>query len=338
MEKKRPNWRKRVLWSVSITILLLIGTVIGYGVYLTDQAKKAADQAHQELDRGELSDKREKNITPGMDNISVLFVGVDDSETRADQGNPRSDALILATFNAENKSVKLLSIPRDSYVYIPVEGKKDKITHAHAFGGINATVETVEEALDIPVDYYVRLNFEAFTEVVDSLDGIYYDVPFDIQEQNSKDEQNAIYIEEGLQHLDGEEALALARTRKYDSDLERGKRQVEIVKAIFSKATTITSVSKYDDIIRSVGNNMKTNLSFDQMLSFRDFALDKDVKFESLQLEGQGVYINQVYYFQLEDENVKDVQLELKHHLGIEPSNISTLANTKEVRSINKEG
>lgn len=337
MEEKNRSLKKRILWTVSITLLILVGAVISYGIYLTDQAKDAANKAHEQLERGNKSEKRENIIDPGVDNTSILFVGVDDSETRADE-NPRSDALILATFNSANKSVKLLSIPRDSYVYIPVEGKKDKITHAHAFGGIDATVETVEKALNIPVDYYVRLNFDAFTEVVDSLGGIDFDVPFDIQEQNSKDERNAIFIEEGVQHLDGEEALALARTRKYDSDLARGKRQMELVKALFSKATTISSVSKYDDIIDSISNNMKTNLTFKQMLAFRDYVLGKNVEFETLQLDGQGVYINQVYYYQLEDENVNNVSLELQHHLGIDPPNANTFAETKEDYPTKQEG
>src|SRR6185437_5621524 len=94
------------------------------------------------------SEIREAKVEPKNDNVSILFIGVDDSDARH-QGdrNSRSDALLVATLNLENKSVKLVSIPRDSYVYIPKVGYRDKINHAHAFGGTQATIETVEGLL-----------------------------------------------------------------------------------------------------------------------------------------------------------------------------------------------
>src|SRR5690606_21377009 len=108
-------------------------------------------------------------------------------------------------------------------VYIPEVGYNDKINHAHAFGGPKATIETVEQLLDVPVDYYVKLNFHAFTEVVDVIGGITAEVPYELWESDSNDKKNAIHLLPGEQLLNGEQALALARTRKYDSDIERGK-------------------------------------------------------------------------------------------------------------------
>ena len=129
----------------------------------------------------------------------------------------------------------MVSIPRDSYVYIPERGKKDKITHAHAYGGTEATIETVEELFDIPVDYFFKLNFNAFIDVVDALGGIMVDVPITVSEMDSNDNKNAIHLEKGFQKLNGEEALALARTRKIDNDIERGKRQQLVLKPLLIK-------------------------------------------------------------------------------------------------------
>ena len=84
----------------------------------------------------------------------------------------RTDALILTTFNVKDKSVKMVSIPRDSYVYIPEKGKKIKLHMPMSYGGTGPTIETVEELFDIPVDYFVKLNFNAFIDVVDALGGI----------------------------------------------------------------------------------------------------------------------------------------------------------------------
>ena len=85
--------------------------------------------------------------------------------------------------------------------------KRDKITHAHVYGGTEATIETVEELFDIPVDYFFKLNFNAFIDVVDALGGIMVDVPITVSEMDSNDNKNAIHLEEGFQKLNGEEAL-----------------------------------------------------------------------------------------------------------------------------------
>ena len=129
--------------------------------------------------------------------------------------------MLVATFNRKANSINLLSIPRDSYVYIPEVGYKDKINHAHAFGGPVSTIETVEELLEIPIDYYVKINFDAFIEIIDALGGIDMYVPITFTEQDSMTGAGAISLNEGYQHLNGEETLALARTRKIDNDLER---------------------------------------------------------------------------------------------------------------------
>lgn len=158
------------------------------------KAETAANQSFEKVDR-EISEKRQAKVEPVEDNVSILFIGVDDSEQRG-QGaeHSRSDALVLATLNNEAKTVKLVSIPRDSYVYIPYKDREDKITHAHAAGGTLATIETVEELFDIPVDYYVRMNFNAFIEVVDAFGGIEVDVdlPYAFYEKDENDEKQFI--------------------------------------------------------------------------------------------------------------------------------------------------
>src|SRR5690606_9437088 len=155
----------------------------------------------------EMSDLREEQVEPLHDNISILFIGVDDSEARdQDDHNIRSDALVLATLNNEDKSIKLVSIPRDTYTYIPDAGYEDKITHAYALEGPSSTIESVEELLEVPVDYYVRMDFQAFIEVVDSLGGIEAEVPYDLEEKDENDIHGAIVLKEGLQELNGSEA------------------------------------------------------------------------------------------------------------------------------------
>ncbi len=240
-EPKKAKGSSKLGLFLKITLILATSALIcvtAYGVYLTKKAEYAVNSAYEVVENREVSEKREVKVEPVKDNVSILFVGVDDSETRG-QGaeGSRSDALMLATLNNKTKTIKLLSIPRDSYVYIPYVGYKDKINHAHAYGGTLASIETIEELLDIPVDYYVRMNFNAFIEVVDALGGIEAEVPYAMLEKDEFD-RNTVSLQPGLQTLNGQQALALARTRKQDNDIERGKRQQEILKAIITKTAS----------------------------------------------------------------------------------------------------
>lgn len=194
--KKGRSKKKRLLWFLLIPLLIVALGAGGYSFHIYSKAKSVLNNAYAELGRGEKSSKREKAVKPMTDNISVLIMGVDESDIREkDYGKAtRTDALLLATINKNDKSVKLVSIPRDSRVYIKSRDKYDKITHAHVFGGVDSTIDTVENFLDVPVDYYVKFNFKSFIKIVDSLGGITVDVPVEFTEQNSKDEADAIHL------------------------------------------------------------------------------------------------------------------------------------------------
>lgn len=222
----KKSFKKKLIYALLIVIAVIITSGSAYAYHLYSTAEKLVEDNHESTGReNETSQVRTEKVNPIEDNVSILFIGIDE---RDPSEQSRSDALILATFNKAEKSIKLLSIPRDSYMYIPAVERYTKVNHAHAYGGPLASIETIEEFFQIPIDYYVRLNFDAFVDVVDALDGIYYDVPFQISEMDSNDQADAIQLEEGYQQINGEEALALARTRKYDSDVQRGVRQQEI--------------------------------------------------------------------------------------------------------------
>ena len=238
--------------------------------------------------------------------------------------NSRSDALLVATLNNKEKSVKLVSIPRDSYVYVPGRGRNDKITHAHAFGGVPGTIETVEGMLDIPIDYYVKMNFNAFIEVVDALGGIEAEVPYKLTELDENDKRT-VHLEPGMQQLNGKHALALARTRKLDNDIERGKRQQMLLKSIMRQATSIKSVTKYGDLIDAVGDNMKTNMTFSEMKSFFEYAKGGMPDVETINISGMDDMSTGVYYWLPDEEGLEQLKFDLQNHLEVSPS--SSLVN-----------
>lgn len=332
--KKKGSSKFRLFLKVSMLLTLsLVICATAYGVYLTKQAEHAADNAYEVIEDREMSDQREVKVEPAQDNVSILILGVDDSEKR-DQGadNSRTDALLLATLNNKTKTVKLVSIPRDSYVYIPHIGYNDKINHAHARGGTLASIETVEELFDIPIDYYLRVNFNAFIDIVDALGGIEAEVPYAMLEKDEFD-RNTVNLQPGLQTLGGREALALARTRKQDNDIERGKRQQEIIQAIASKAASFTSISKYDDILSAVGNNMKTDMTFTEMKSFFSYLTNGMPRIDTLTLEGYDDMSTGVYYYKLDEEALEETSHILKSHLGLTPESTNISGTSSQSNS-----
>lgn len=315
VRRKKRRLRKWPFF-VLIPLLLLLG-VFGYGAYLYTKADTVMSESYED-DGREKSPLRDAMVDPTIDNVSVLIMGVDANEHRDNAENARTDALLLATFNKDDKSVNLVSIPRDSYVYIPEVGRQDKINHAHAFGGPRTTIETVEHLLDIPVDYYVKLNFHAFVEVIDALGGVEVEVPYEFKESNSMDKRDSIHLKPGLQELNGEEALALARTRKLDSDVERGKRQMEIIKAVVDKAVSVNSILNYDDLLVAVGDNMTTNMTFSDMKTFISYGSSlTSNKITTHTLEGYDYQPGSIYYYALDEAALEETKTELQTHLEI---------------------
>lgn len=334
--KPKKNKKKiRIIISAILFVLLIGG---GYTWFLVNKASSAVRNAAHDLARGDKSDLRDKAVKPITNNVSVLIMGVDESDVRGKEYGEaiRTDALLLATFNKDSKTVKLLSIPRDTYTYIPIEKKKDKITHAHAFGsakngkngGPQASIDAVEKLMNVPVDYFVKFNFKSFIKIVDDLGGVEVDVPVEFTEQDSNDNAEAIHLEKGVQKLNGEEALALARTRHIDSDAMRGQRQQLVIEAILKKLTSVGSVTKVGNIIDDINGQFVTNLTFDDMLSFYKYGSDSEI--EKLQIQGDDCYMakgddtcsksaggGRTYYYNPDKKELANVTNELRTHLGL---------------------
>ena len=208
--------------------------------------------------------------------FSILLIGIDAIDGIEETG--LADSLILATFNPKNLSITMTSIPRDTYVPIPYFNyAKDKITHSNN-GGTNAVVSAVENLFDLEIPYYVKVNFSAVVELVDTLGGIEVDVPISFEEQNSRRQfgDNLIKVEKGRQILDGEQALALARHRKTlaAGDLGRANNQQLIIEGIINQSLTeMDTVNEFLSLLNVLGNNIETNLTVNDMTAFAQYLL-----------------------------------------------------------------
>ncbi|CAM4114456.1 LCP family protein [Bacillus paramycoides] len=333
-KKNKRKYKKTTIISVLLGVLLFGG--VGYGTYVYMKTSNIVQKSNLNLARGEKSNLREKAVKPITHNVSILIMGIDENQERQKEYNGafHTDALLLATFNKDDKTVKLTSIPRDTYTYVPIEKKKDKITHAYGSGfvkngkdgGPQASVEAVEKLLQVPVDYFVKFNFGSFIKIVDGLDGVEVDVPVEFTEQNSKDEPDAIHLKKGVQKLTGEEALALARTRHIDSDAMRGQRQQLVIEAILSKLKSVGSITKLEKMVEAVDGDFKTNLALEDMLSFYKYGLDCPV--EKIQLAGDDLYLpngpngQRVYYYNPNKTDLQNLSNTLRTHLGLSEKRI----------------
>ncbi|WP_210367186.1 LCP family protein [Bacillus sp. REN3] len=320
--KKKKRRRRNLL----IFLIVLFLSAISFSGYLLFQTYAVAKDSYQELKgREEKSKLREEPVYISSDPFSVLLLGIENYTDENDHG--RSDTIMLATFNPDKQTMKLVSIPRDTLVSIP-EYKEDKINHAYSIGGKEMVIETVEGFLDIPIDYYVTVNFKGFTNIVDTLGGVTVDVPFDFNDINRN--WDRFYFYEGTQKLSGEEALVYARMRKQDprGDFGRNERQRQIVTGVIDQLSSPKTLLKIDDIASEIGNNIETNMRVKEALAFRKKYPDfNSSAIEQLELKGYDNYINSVYYFSVDPENLNELTTELKSHLELE-TEIQTDANS----------
>ncbi len=226
--------------------------------------------------------------------FTILLIGVQSTKDGLDKNAAfNGDALTLITFNPTTLNATMLSIPRDTYVPIMCFKNhiENKITHA-GWNGESCIISTIENFTGIDIDYYMKINFKGVVKLVDALGGVEVDVPYSFCEQDSNRDfgKHTIYLEKGLQTLNGEEALALSRNRKYHSqcaakwntgarnDFIRGQNQQLVINAIANKMKTINSLNQIYKIMDTISNNIDTNLTTNQILSFYDVGKDMLLK------------------------------------------------------------
>ena len=240
----------------------------------------------KEMENQDITLTSNKSLT---EPFTILLMGVD-SEIDGLNANAsfNGDTLMLITFNPKTLNATMFSIPRDTYVPIACNNNRYAKINSSAAYGTSCVIDTVEELTDITIDYYVKINFKGVVDLVDALGGIEVDIEapdFNYNhgvncggrfcEQNSDRDTSAsgmIYLDPGLQTINGEEALAYARCRHLylQSDIDRNRHQQQVVEAIAKKAASLDSLSKIEEILNAVTKNITTNMSSEQILSFYD--------------------------------------------------------------------
>lgn len=273
-----------------------------YDILFNDEFKNIDSDLEVKYEYSEELDKIESAITSNKklnEPFSILLIGVDSISEKLNANQAfNGDTLMIITFNPHTLNATMFSIPRDTYTEIACKnGKKNKI-NTSAYYGTSCVIDTVETLTDIDIDYYVKINFKGVVNLVDALGGIDVDVPYAFCEQNSNRQwgKNTIFVEKGLQHLNGEQALALSRNRHNNSgrceakytfgnrnDFVRGQNQQLVVTGMAKSIKNINSIKKFYNILDTISNSIDTNLDKDKLLSFYEVIKNMLMKLSSTQ-------------------------------------------------------
>lgn len=303
--------RKWVLWLLAILILL----PSAYLLYTYQSIKSTAVRIYEEREPSpvvptfvhdrttiQVGEKNMKDADP----FTVLVLGVD--QRPYDRG--RSDVMILMAVNPAKGSVLIFNIPRDTRTDIVGHGTVDKINHAYAFGGVEMSISSVENFLQFPIDYYIKVDMEGFSSIVDSLGGVTVD-------NHMRFEYAGYDFDQGKLNLNGEEALAFSRMRFEDpkGDLGRNERQREVLKGILNKLIRISTVFKLESLLDNIGNSVKTDISFEEMKMFVTEYRQKLKKVEQVEIAGHGQKMNGIWYYIVGDQEREKITSTLQAYM-----------------------
>ena len=269
MRKKKKMNKGLKIFLIILLVLVII--IVGLGVAgYTFVNGKIGKMQKENIDTTAVGINEEtKQELKGYRNIALL--GIDSRADDYGLGN-RSDCMMIASINQETNEIKLISVYRDTYVYVTENGTKrlDKITHAYSYGGSQNTLKSLNEAMDLNITEFVTVNFDAVIAAVDSLGGVYIDIDeteikyvndyIDATSESSGVKSSHI-THSGRQKLDGVQAVSYTRVRyTAGGDYKRTERMRTVVEAMLSKAKTL-GVGQLNSFADTILPKIRTNIS-----------------------------------------------------------------------------
>ena len=269
-ERKKKKMNKGLkIFLIILLILFIIVAGLGVAGYTFVNGKRGKMQK-ENIDTTAVGISEEtKQELKGYRNIALL--GIDSRADDYGLGN-RSDCMMIASINQETNEIKLISVYRDTYVYVMENGTKrlDKITHAYSYGGAQNTLKSLNEAMDLNITEFVTVNFDAVIAAVDSLGGVYIDIDkseikyvndyIDATSESSGVKSSHI-THAGRQKLDGVQAVSYTRVRyTAGGDYKRTERMRTVVEAMLSKAKTL-NVGQLNSFADTILPKIRTNIS-----------------------------------------------------------------------------
>ena len=327
------------LFAFIFLILAISITVFSYEIFSASQKIFLADKKQGSIVKqfGELVFNPTKELKGEENNrVNILFLGIGGE---GHHGGELTDTIMIASIKPDEKEAALLSFPRDMYVQIPETNINTKINAIKIFGdkstkenGIDLIKEVAQEISGLDIHYYIQLDFQGFTKVIDDLGGIDIYLETDINDPtypNFNRGYDPFYIKKGWHHLDGATALKVARSRHSKmGDFDRIQRQQIIIKS--TKQKVFEKYEKFDiitfkNILDSLSDNMKTDIQLKELPRF--YKIAKEIKNHkiSAQTIDTKTYLNRThvgmgYTLQAKDSSYSQIKDLSKNIFDIEIS------------------
>jgi len=254
--------RKKILlgFGITLAVLIVVGVIAG-SIFMSSVMNRMNEAV--KADPSIKAALEQEDIKP-QDPFYMVIMGVD---AREGDEVSRSDTLMVARVDPKEKTITLISIPRDTRVDIPGE-YTTKINAAHSLGGPTLVIETVREFTGLPISHYMEIDFNGFKEIVDALGGVQVTVPEKIVDPKAGDYDPTAYtIHAGPQTLNGAQALTFVRSRNFpEGDLKRIENQQIFIKALVQQSLALANTPKLPELVNSVANNVSTDMSATELL------------------------------------------------------------------------
>lgn len=290
------TWKKILFIIISLTtVIITLGGIAVYAFVSRIQVP-ATESKQPSLPAPPVTiNEPEEKIN---NRINILLFGLDDGDPDNPGSPRRSDTMMVASLNPADKTVNILSIPRDSKVNIPGRPGYDKITHAFFYGGPSLAVRTVEENFHIPINYYITIDWKAFIRVVDILGGVNLNVEHDMNYDDPY-ENLSIHLNKGYQHLNGKQSGEYVRYRHDElGDIGRVQRQENFIKALTSQMLQAGTILKLPALITTISQYIQTDMNMYTMAKIANLLKDMKADFLYCQMvPGDFATINELSYW-----------------------------------------
>lgn len=313
----------KILGLVVLTVFFVLGA---YGFRIYAQTQESLGKTYKALD-GKQASAKISDQKP----ISILLLGVDttDGGVRDMEVDYRgnSDTMIVVTVNPKTNKTTMVSVPRDTMAQIwkgvgNNTKKIQKINSAYNIGNEESAVVTTEKLLNVPIDYYVKVDFNSLKKIVNSVGGVDVDVPFSFSYGDTDEKES--HFKKGEMHLNGKQALDYSRMRYEDpeGDYGRQKRQRQVISAIIKSAASANTFTHYQKVLNSISNSMTTNLSFSDMQSIFLNYRGASKKIGSDHVQGFSSMINGSSYEIAPTKELQRVSDKLRNQLDLTPATL----------------
>lgn len=296
--------KKKIKKMIVITLGVILAIILYFALNIYFRLRHTLEEIYEPIGEDVVDVREEEDLNLGEDPFSVLILGLDEG---------RADAMMLATINPNENSTYLLSIARDTQVTIPEYGTT-RINHSYAYGGIDLAINTVQEFLNVPIDYHASLDMNEFHALIDAFGGIRvynntvafslggYDFPL------------------GYIDLTGPEAYYYVRMRMDDprGDFGRQERQRDVLVAMADELAGVTVVTRYEQVLDAVGESMKTNVSINEMMTISTNYAQALRNITHLSLYAPGELTNGMYLIPIPEEQRLEMSERLRQHLELE--------------------